>query len=235
MKRLLLFCTFIAINYTLFSQSKNLKADTNRILTSFSVDPNNSNHEAKLKVKNISTSTLNLLWIREELLVPTGGSSFICDKNLCYAPFTGACPLNDPNRLAPGESLEVKLTYTDNGSEDPAHFVIWVFEKEDTSSKVKLDFLYNVVTSTTNPKADYSKVKVYPNPANTAFSLDNAAGIQKVELYSLLGRKVSTHNLSGGRSIDISNLSEGIYVVKLFNKSNQLVKTVRLQKRENRA
>lgn len=80
MKRLLLFCTFIAINYTLFSQSKNLKADTNRILTSFSVDPNNSNHEAKLKVKNISTSTLNLLWIREELLVPTGGSSFICDK-----------------------------------------------------------------------------------------------------------------------------------------------------------
>lgn len=234
MKKLLLL-TLSLFCLELSAQTKNFKVDTNKVGLSFVVDPNKNDHEVKVKVKNISTQKLDLMWTREALMMPENSSSFICDANLCYAPFTSNCPFDSPNELNPGASFDLKLTYIDNGTADPAHIVIWVYEKEDTASKLKVDFLFNKTIASSKTVADVSKIKLYPNPANTAFSLQNANGVTYVELFSLLGRKVMAYNMNGGRSIDISNLSEGVYIVKMFNSSKQVVKTVRLQKRFERA
>ena len=223
MKKLLLL-TLSLFCLGLNAQTKNFKVDTNKVGLSFVVDPNKNDHEVKVKVKNISTQKLDLMWTREALLMPENSSSFICDANLCYAPHTSNCPFDSPNELNPGASFDLKLTYVDNGTADPAHIVVWVYEKEDTSSKIKVDFLFNKTIASTNATADVSKIKLYPNPANTAFSLQNANGVTYVELFSLLGRKVMSYNLNGGRSIDISNLSKGIYILEGLFDNKRVVK-----------
>ena len=64
--------------------------------------------------------------------------------------------------------------------------------------------------------------KNYPNPIEfeSFFSFDNSISPQKIELYNLKGQIVKTIQISPGQSFvrfDASDLSNGIYIAKLFS------------------
>lgn len=62
---------------------------------------------------------------------------------------------------------------------------------------------------------DAEKVGVYPNPNNGIFTIDNVRGAD-VEVYNLVGQRVfAASNLEQNVQIDLSELSEGTYVVKV--------------------
>jgi hypothetical protein len=66
-----------------------------------------------------------------------------------------------------------------------------------------------------------SKISIYPNPANEFIQISTDETITGVEVYNLIGKKViSLSNLLENR-LDVSNLSKGIYVLKVM--SNDLV------------
>ncbi len=56
-----------------------------------------------------------------------------------------------------------------------------------------------------------NNLNLYPNPANTSFTIANAE-VQKVVVYTLTGKKVI--ECAGCHTIDISGLSSGMYIVK---------------------
>ncbi len=60
--------------------------------------------------------------------------------------------------------------------------------------------------------ANNLKVTLYPNPTKNIFTIATDAEIAIVEIYSPQGQKVLT---ASQRSIDISNLSSGVYFVKI--------------------
>ena len=66
---------------------------------------------------------------------------------------------------------------------------------------------------------DIVKAKVYPNPAIDKLNIETKEVVQKLEVYDALGRKVISkipnQNIF---SIDISNLEQGIYILKLQTK-----------------
>jgi len=63
------------------------------------------------------------------------------------------------------------------------------------------------------------KLNIFPNPASNIviIKMDDEIEIENVEIYNLLGKKVYTHKTSNQQNteINISNLSKGMYVVKV--------------------
>ncbi len=60
-----------------------------------------------------------------------------------------------------------------------------------------------------------SKIKMYPNPATTNFTIEANSIIEKVSVINLLGQEVISKNTNSQTvTLDIANLETGVYVVK---------------------
>ncbi len=66
-------------------------------------------------------------------------------------------------------------------------------------------------------------VSIYPNPVFDFLSVDSKIQINKVEIYSILGKKVKSVH-SDFRSISLSNLTTGIYMIKIYSDNGSTTK-----------
>ena len=63
---------------------------------------------------------------------------------------------------------------------------------------------------------DYSNVKVYPNPTKNILNIEsNSFEVSSVEIHDVLGKRVFQQNGLNNNQIDISNLTNGIYIMKI--------------------
>jgi len=87
-----------------------------------------------------------------------------------------------------------------------------------------LFFLFTFSFSFSQTTEKMKKVRLYPNPAKTFFSVDaKEVKIVKVEVYSLIGikeREIHSHF----KNINIDNLPKGIYMVKIYSRKGYVVK-----------
>lgn len=70
---------------------------------------------------------------------------------------------------------------------------------------------YDAALSTTDFKT-FSDFTVYPNPSNGMITIESDENIEEIVIYSLQGQVVIKSNIS---KIDISNLSNGIYLMEI--------------------
>ncbi|WP_010522754.1 T9SS type A sorting domain-containing protein [Aquimarina agarivorans] len=61
-----------------------------------------------------------------------------------------------------------------------------------------------------------SEVSLYPNPAHEAVIISNATAFKTATLIGLNGAVISSINLTESDSFNVSQLSDGIYIIKLF-------------------
>jgi hypothetical protein len=61
------------------------------------------------------------------------------------------------------------------------------------------------------------KASIYPNPTSNNFTIEIENDIKSVEIYSLQGQKIKT---TSNKTIDVSNLSKGVYFVKIEDVNN---------------
>ncbi|WP_158848932.1 T9SS type A sorting domain-containing protein [Algibacter sp. L1A34] len=68
-------------------------------------------------------------------------------------------------------------------------------------------------------------VLIYPNPASQIVHIkpDNGVTITSIELYDVSGKKMFSE-LSNENTIDISNLSDGIYLLNMFSEKGSVTK-----------
>jgi len=67
----------------------------------------------------------------------------------------------------------------------------------------------------------FAQSSIFPNPANTTLNVENAIGLN-VSIIDILGRELFIKgNISESEQIDVSNLSEGTYLIKLSDGINQ--------------
>ncbi len=66
-------------------------------------------------------------------------------------------------------------------------------------------------------------VSLYPNPTNGTLNINNLEANSTIEIFNVIGEKVLFSNLlKGNNTVDLSNLSNGSYFVKL-NSNNQII------------
>lgn len=71
---------------------------------------------------------------------------------------------------------------------------------------------------------DDDQVSIFPNPASNVISITSRETIDKIELYSTLGKKEI--DVSSNNSINISALNSGIYFVKIYTGDRNIIKKI---------
>ncbi|MDR1739376.1 MAG: endonuclease/exonuclease/phosphatase family protein [Bacteroidales bacterium] len=85
-------------------------------------------------------------------------------------------------------------------------------------------FAFNKRTSVENQTLN-SQIKVFPNPAKKEIIIRGIDGVKSnFEIYNMLGERVIKGNVTDGKAINISNLSTGIYVIKIGDYRTKFIK-----------
>ncbi|WP_298116641.1 LamG-like jellyroll fold domain-containing protein [Flavobacterium sp.] len=109
-----------------------------------------------------------------------------------------------------------------NGSNWTGNFKIDDFEVYNTFfNSIEVLSLYNSqnTLSSQNFQSKNLKASIYPNPTSDNFSIEMENEVKSVEIYSLQGQKIMT---STTKDINVSNLSNGIYLVRIEDVNNAI-------------
>ncbi len=98
---------------------------------------------------------------------------------------------------------------------------------EDLATHQQYTVNFTVIQGVENPLA--AKVKLYPNPTK---GILNISGFEKanVAVYSISGKLVAEYVDFSGNTIDISNLTNGIYFINIQTDENVVTKKVTLNR-----
>ena len=68
-----------------------------------------------------------------------------------------------------------------------------------------------------------SSLSIYPNPAKDQLFVETEMAVEEISVYDVFGRQQLA--ISGQQSaVDVSNLSNGVYFVKVKSENNEVVK-----------
>ena len=77
-----------------------------------------------------------------------------------------------------------------------------------------------------------TKIAVYPNPATSFISIDNADNVKQIAVFNLVGKRLKTFdNVVKDERYDVSDLPNGMYLVQIIDLSNKIVTTQRVSKK----
>ncbi len=84
---------------------------------------------------------------------------------------------------------------------------------------------YFTVTSINKFNSNEEGLKIYPNPTNGILNISSTSSATKIEVINILGELVKEEDLDRKQSTDISDLPNGIYFLKVFDKNKLIGKT----------
>lgn len=72
-------------------------------------------------------------------------------------------------------------------------------------------------------------ISVYPNPTNAQINFVTTESLlnEKINIYNNLGQFVSTKLIDGSKSLDLSSLAAGIYILTFDKNSNKTFKIIK--------
>ena len=111
MNRLVHLIIFIVISLPLVAQIS-IKVDPATFY--LTGNPSESDVNYHVEVTNQSAFEIGIHWDRTITNPPSGWSSWICDKKLCYLPIANASAPDKSNMLAPGEKMDFQTFYFSN-------------------------------------------------------------------------------------------------------------------------
>ncbi|MBG7613120.1 T9SS type A sorting domain-containing protein [Polaribacter sp. BAL334] len=113
----------------------------------------------------------------------------------------------------------------DNPKNDPTNWIIDGAEGAllDITNSIYIDSIVfdtdpgAIVLSTTSVKNDFY-FTVYPNPAKDFIVIDSPKGINKVSVYTVLGKLIKTEQVTSIKhNLDTSSFATGVYLVRVEN------------------
>jgi hypothetical protein len=186
---------------------------------------------AYAEVTNTSDDTLDMLWTRRVISMEHEWTSWICDLNNCYLPEIGECPESRPNILAPGSSMNFEVHVGPAGVEGEAELEIDLYSAADPQNILGTINVQFETSSTSVTDLNTSELRIYPNPTTSFFQLNHPADVAQVVVYNIIGNKMREFDARNISRFDISDLTQGIYIVRILNANHQVLRTVRLSKR----
>jgi hypothetical protein len=89
---------------------------------------------------------------------------------------------------------------------------------------IEIDFDISNCNTLSTPKIYLSSITAYPNPVKNMLSFDSNDLIEKIEVFNSIGKKVITQ--FNKNKIDFSNITKGIYHIKIYLNQQIITKKV---------
>jgi len=86
----------------------------------------------------------------------------------------------------------------------------------------------NLTDTVSREDMELSQVKIYPNPIENTLFIQNTLDyqIEKIEIFDVIGKNVYSSEKVNNNSVDVSNLTSGIYLVKLYSGSAHITQKI---------
>ncbi len=181
---------------------------------------------AKATLKNNSKDTLIVKWTRKIESITQGWSSAVCDKNFCYVPTVDTMKL----LMAPGESSNMDVHIYPMGITGSAKVSLKIEALGKVGNIVTGTYLFNQSTPLKS-NVEKESVQLYPNPAQDYFMVTSPVVLGKIELYNITGDKAKVYYAYKNKRYYIDDIPSGIYLARMINLQEEIVKTVVLKKK----
>lgn len=153
----------------------------------------------------------------------------VCDLNQCYLPFVNSCPPNKPNMVSMNNFM-FQLHFTTNGAAGSSVVGFKFFADKNFTQEVYSTNI-NISSSVTSTKdQNLANIKIFPNPVLDYFQVTNGYSVKKVMIYNIFGKEVKTLFHYNNAQHEVSDLRPGMYVVKLIDEKNKVIKSLKLNK-----
>jgi len=73
-------------------------------------------------------------------------------------------------------------------------------------------------------ESEFGKISIYPNPSSQNIVIESALNWEELEIANIDGQILKRHHISEGKSIDISDLKAGIYILKSGHQTAKFIK-----------
>lgn len=176
------------------------------------------------KVYNVNADSL-FSWVRIENNLSPGWEGSICDKVTCWAPTVDSSSFF----LAPGDSsiMDAHFYLNENYGNGTMKFMIWSGNDKGNADTI----IYSASTwaMSTRNVSDNKNVRLFPNPTKGVLNLEfNSTGKVKLEVYDLLGKKMTDLSYQGlASSFDLSDLPNGLYIIRINDDGHIYSRTFR--------
>lgn len=106
---------------------------------------------------------------------------------------------------------------------DTTYYIqVWNDDSVDRGGSSWFDLTVQDVSLSTQ-EFQLEEVKLFPNPVNDVLHIQSNSIIENVEIYNLLGQRIKAFTFeSNNNTIDMSALTDGIYLVQLSMNGNEL-------------
>lgn len=190
-------------------------------------------------VTNLTTDDVSALWRIDRVDAPEQWELQICDAVTCYALGLEECPDDRPNDFLGGQtidiySIKVKVPEDAFGTEGIGDFDFVMYNANDESEvllTLPMVVNGNACTSSSEDLEDARELNIYPNPTSDVFRVSNNDAISSLVVYNVIGSEVKRFGKSLSGAYDVNDLTEGMYLVRMFNEGGDLLKVSRLSKR----
>lgn len=193
-------------------------------------------------ITNNTGEEVELKWVRNIKEMPMSWQTYICiDNFLCFFPesdtnYDPANDIEDPLVLSAGASMDFALhILPQNVMGDGAFEVTIALTSKPDSVIGKVEFNAVVRDRTSSTFALQAQdIRVFPNPATDYIMLTEYNHVSRVDIYNIVGRRMRSFPIVNDRSLNISDLPNGLYLVGLVDHSGRTARTLRLVKRTYR-
>ncbi len=196
---------------------------------------------ANATITNNTNDTLLIRWERNVVNIPNGWETKICDENLCYVEFVNSnidieLMLEEPLILEPNTSSNLDVHFVPNGLVGSGKVEVEVALASESNNVIAVgEYNVEVVTTSTSTKQlEKNAIKIYPNPSGDYLTLSSTNGVDRMIVYNMVGRAVRSFDVDSDNMYDISELSNGIYLISLYDRRGSIIKTLRVSKRNIR-
>jgi hypothetical protein len=185
-----------------------------------------------LKITNSGNTATTVWWrLNKSNTIPTAWATQTCDLSLCYSDNIDECPPNRGNVIPANSTVTFTIHLFPNKAGGSGKMYLQLFgdngfknllAETDPNATVIADKTLDVA-SITSPD-----LKIYPNPATDFFVIKNDVAVARVGIYNIVGKEIRSYRHQSNYYYDVSDLNQGMYIVRLLDSRNKTLKSIRL-------
>jgi hypothetical protein len=157
----------------------------------------------------------------------------ICDFILCYGENVDMINPELPNVIKAGETRDMKVYLLPHGMQGESSLELTLYADASlTNALVSLPTNSISISNSTSVIDDVDEgLILYPNPTTDYFKISEDTRVKTIVMSNIVGKVIKRFNHQEGQSHSVETLSNGIYILRLFDAKGEVIKALRLSKR----
>lgn len=180
--------------------------------------------ESIVTITNTGNADTQFTWVRLDQNLLSGWGVQLCDPITCFDPV----PASNSFTLKKGKSGLLSFKITPNGKVGTGKINIGLSLNGASGPFDTITFNVNSWANGVSSSAKLPDLSVYPNPAQNEITINYDSKFNyQIDIVNIIGNRVrSYNNVDGPVKLDISDLPDGVYIVKIFDRGKVLTRRI---------